>query len=84
MPTQLLLVRAECKAVRTRKCKGLDNQVAFHLLSGYILLRPRAVLIFAREIRTIASPYAIVVSMAHRVVSTYNERYGRIRGKCIG
>jgi len=27
-------------------------------------------------------PYAIVVSVAHRVVSIYNERYDRIRGEC--
>ena len=82
--TQLLLVRAECKAVRNRKCKGLDNPAAFHLTSGYILLRPRAVLISTRE--TSNSLASLRDSSLHgsSVVPIYNERYGRIRGECIG
>lgn len=78
--TQLLLVRAECKAVRNRKCKGLDTpqliSAAFHLTGGYILLRPRAVLISTREISNGLASLRDSSLHGSSIVPIYNERYG--------
>lgn len=84
--TQLLLARAECKAVRNRKCKGLDKPGSFPSSRAdiYIITSARCTYICQRDFERSRVPYAIAVSMAHRIVSIYNERYGRIRGECSG